>query len=338
MEKYYDESVIDRIKERLPLSEYAANYIKLTKKKDKLFGLCPFHYEDTPSFMIDPTEQRFYCFGCHAHGDILAFIMMMENVSFARAVEIASDLVGEDLSDILHSETLSILKKYAKPNLKGYSGHAVLDKAIYDSYKEYVDKSWVKEGVPRDLFHRYEIRLDKRNNRIIYPVYDVRGNFINIKGRTRDPDFKEKGIPKYINYYKVGTMDYLQGLHLNKDAILGKREVIIFEGVKSCMKAEGFGFNNVVSAETSSLTEEQIKLLISLHVNVVIAFDKDKKLSDYYNRNMSYLRRFAGVYYINDTHNLLGAVSEKNSPVDKGEEVWVELYKNRREVNRNRNV
>lgn len=338
MKKYYDEAFIDRVKEKLPLSEYAASYIELKNKKDKLFGLCPFHYEDTPSFMIDPIKQRFYCFGCHAHGNIFSFIMKMNNVSFVQAVEIASELVGEDLSDTTHSETLSILKKLVKPNIEKGSGHAILDKAIFESYKEYIDGSWVAEGVPKDLFSRYEIRLDKKSNRIIYPVYDTLGNFINIKGRTRDPNFKKNGIPKYMNYYKVGTMDYLQGLHLNKDAILGRREIIIFEGIKSCMKAEGFGFNNVVSAETSSLTEEQIRLLISLRVNVVVAFDKDKSLSDYYNKNMAFLRKFAEVYYIDDTRDLLGAVSEKNSPVDMGEKVWNELYTNKKEVSRNRSV
>lgn len=336
MKKNYSEELIDRIKDSLPLSEYASKYIELTKKKDKLFGLCPFHYEDTPSFMINPESQDFYCFGCHAHGDIFTFIMMMEKVSFARAVEIAGELTGEDFGNLSHSETLSILKKLAKSNGIRVVKHEVLDKSIYESYKEYVDESWVAEGIHRDLFPRYEIRFDKRNNRIIYPVYDSQGNFINIKGRTRDPNFKAKGIPKYINYYKVGTMDYLQGLHLNRDSIIGKREIIIFEGIKSCMKAEGFGFNNVVSAETSSLTEEQIKLLLSLHVNVVIAFDKDKTLSDFYNRNMAFLNRLTGLYYINDKHNLLGSVNEKNSPVDKGEKVWIELYKNKREVSKDR--
>lgn len=338
MYKEYDQSVIDTIKEKLPLSVYAEQFIELKRRKDKLFGLCPFHYEDTGSFMIDPQSQRYYCFGCHTYGDIITFIMKMDNLPYGKAVERAIELIGEDFSDITRSETLSILKLLARPQVMEKTGHEILDKAIFESYKEYVDKSWVKEGIAPDLFPRYEIRLDKRCNRIIYPVYDTQGNFINIKGRTRCPDFKEREIPKYINYFKVGTMDYLQGLHLNKDAILSKREIIIFEGIKSCMKAEGFGFDNVVSAETSTLTAEQIKLLISLHVNVVIAFDKDKKLSDFYNKNLANLRRFAEVYYINDKLDLLGEASEKNSPVDKGEDVWVELYKNKRGVSRNRSI
>ena len=338
MYKEYDQSIIDVIKEKLPLSDYARQFIELKKKKDKLFGLCPFHNEDTGSFMIDPQSQRYYCFGCHTYGDVITFIMKMDNLSYGRAVERAIELIGEDFSDITRSETLSILKLMAKPDLGGNKRHAVLDKALYNSYPEYIDKSWVSESIAPELFPRYEIRLDKSNNRIIYPVYDTQGNFINIKGRTRYPDFKERKIPKYINYYAVGTMDYLQGLHLNRDAILGKREVIIFEGIKSSMKAEGFGFDNVVSAETSTLTAEQVKLLISLHVNVVIAFDKDKKLADYYNKNVANLRRFAEVYYINDKFNLLGKPSEKNSPVDKGKDVWLELYKNKKGVSRNRSV
>ena len=338
MYKAYDQATIDVIKEKLPLSDYAAQFIELKKKKNKLFGLCPFHYEDTGSFMIDPQSQRYYCFGCHTYGDIITFIMKMDNLPYGEAVEKAIELIGEDFSDITRSETLSILKLLARPNREEKKGHTILDKTIYNSYAEYIDKSWVSEGIAPELFPRYEIRLDKGNNRIVYPVYDTQGNFINIKGRTRYSDFKERKIPKYINYYAVGTIDYLQGLHLNKESILGKREIIIFEGVKSSMKAEGFGFDNVVSAETSTLTAEQIKLLISLHVNVVIAFDKDKKFADYYNKNMANLRRFAEVYYINDKCNLLGKPSEKNSPVDKGKDVWMELYKNKKGVSRNRSV
>lgn len=338
MFKRYNQSTIDAIKEKLPLTVYAKQFIELKKKNEKLFGLCPFHYEDTSSFMIDPKSQRYYCFGCHTYGDIITFIMKMDDLSYGDAVERAIELVGEDFSDTTHSETLSILRTLAKPSVTEKTDHAILDKAVFETYEEYIDKSWVKEGIPYELFPRYEIRIDRQGNRTIYPVYDTRGNFINIKGRTRYRNFKERGIPKYINYYKVGTMDYLQGLHLNKEAILGKREIIIFEGVKSCMKAEGFGFDNVVSAETSTLTAEQIKLLISLHVNVVIAFDKDKKLPDFYNKNLANLRRFAEVYYINDKLDLLGAESEKNSPVDKGKDAWVELYKNRMGVRRDGRV
>ena len=144
-------------------------------------------------------------------------------------------------------------------------------------------------------------------------------------------DWKELKLPKYINYYKVGTMDYLQGLCFKKEIIKRKDEVIIFEGIKSCMKAEGWGFDNVISAETSALNSFQIKLLIGLHCDVVIAFDKDKDIEDVM-KGIDWLPKFTNVYVINDRRNLLGDKSEKNSPVDKGEAIWKELYDNRERV------
>ena len=182
------------------------------------------------------------------------------------------------------------------------------------------------------MFERYEIKLDNKKNRIIYPVYSNDSQLINIKGRTLYDDYKTLKIPKYINYFKVGCMDYLQGLHLTREAIRQKNEVIIFEGIKSCMKAEGYGYHNVVSAETCRLTKEQIKLLISLKCNVVIAFDKDKSLSDFYDKGVKMLSRFTNVSYINDVGNLLGEPDEKNAPVDKGKEVWEQLYNNAKAV------
>jgi hypothetical protein len=99
------------------------------------------------------------------------------------------------------------------------------------------------------------------------------------------------------------------------------------------MKAEGFGYHNVVSAESSDLNIEQVELILSLHVNVVIAFDKDKPLCKFFNDNMKKLNKFVTLYYIDDVDDLLGDVTDKNSPVDCGKEVWEELYENRKEVN-----
>ncbi len=328
----YDSDTLRTIKERLPLSQYIRNYMDVIQKKDKLFSICPFHHENTPSFMVDPVEQRYYCFGCHCSGDIFAFIMKMDNISFYEAVEKAASLTGQDIHCSSDSSTLSFLKRFDKKASANIITHEPLSKSVYDSYDNWIEESWVNEGVPSDMFGRYEIKIDRKNNRVIYPVYDTNGNFINIKGRTRYSNFKERGVPKYINYYKVGGLDYLQGLHLTRNEIIKKKEIIVFEGVKSCMKAEGYGFHNVVSAETSSLTLNQIELLLSLQVAVVIAFDKDKTLNDFCNKNLRRLRQFAPLYYIDDVDGLLGDASEKNSPVDLGMETWIKLYESRKEV------
>lgn len=328
MMKSYDQDKLDRIKENILLEDYISQYVDLKPQRGNLFGLCPFHDEDTPSFAVNPKEGYYHCFGCNCGGNIFTFIMKKEGLSFAEAVEKASKIAGVEIDTFEKSETLDVMRRINKRIEYSNGEHKIIDRRIYDAYADYIDESWVKEGIKPEMFGRYEIKLDNKKNRIIYPVYSNDNQLINIKGRTLYEDYKTLKIPKYINYFKVGCMDYLQGLHLTRDAIRQTNEVIVFEGIKSCMKAEGYGYHNVVSAETCRLTKEQIKLLVSLKCNVIIAFDKDKSLSDFYDKGVKMLSRFTNVYYINDVGNLLGAPEEKNAPVDKGKEVWEQLYKN----------
>lgn len=332
MRKSYDQEALNRIKESISLEDYISQYVDLKPRQGNLFGLCPFHNEDTPSFAVNPKEEYYHCFGCNCGGDIFTFMMKKEGLSFAEAVEKASRLAGVEIDTFEKSETLDVMRQINKKVSYSDGEHKVIDRRIYNAYADYIDESWVNEGIQPEMFGRYEIKLDNKKNRIIYPVYSNDNQLINIKGRTLYEDYKTLKIPKYINYFKVGCMDYLQGLHLTREAIQQKSEVIVFEGIKSCMKAEGYGYHNVVSAETCRLTKEQIKLLISLKCNVVIAFDKDKSLSDFYDKGVKMLSRFTNVYYINDVGNLLGTPDEKNAPVDKGREVWEQLYNNMKAV------
>ena len=332
MRKSYDQEALNRIKESISLEDYISQYVDLKPRQGNLFGLCPFHNEDTPSFAVNPKEGYYHCFGCNCGGNIFTFMMKKEGLSFAEAVEKASRLAGVEIDMFEKSETLDVMRQINKKVSYSDGEHKIIDRQIYNAYADYIDESWVNEGIQPEMFGRYEIKLDNKKNRIIYPVYSNDNQLINIKGRTLYEDYKTLKIPKYINYFKVGCMDYLQGLHLTREAIQQKNEVIVFEGIKSCMKAEGYGYHNVVSAETCRLTKEQIKLLISLKCNVVIAFDKDKSLSDFYDKGVKMLSRFTNVYYINDVGNLLGTPDEKNAPVDKGREVWEQLYNNMRAV------
>ena len=181
-----------------------------------------------------------------------------------------------------------------------------------------------------DLFG---IRVDTISNRIVYPVYDMNKKLINIKGRTRYKNYKNLKLPKYINYYSVGVMDYFQSLELTLPYIKEKNEIIIFESIKSVMKAYGWGYKNCVSAEKHTLTPEQINLLIKLRVNVVFAYDTDV---DYHKgeikQNIDRLRKITNVFIIEDYDNLLGGIETKNAPVDCGYDIWEELYLNKKKV------
>jgi len=162
----------------------------------------------------------------------------------------------------------------------------------------------------------------------VYPVYDADGNFIGVKGRTRVRAYKELGLSKYMNYQKIGTIDYLQGWVEAKEEIKKSKSVIIFEGIKSCIKAYGWGVKNTAASETSALSEGQLKFLIKNGLSeVIIAWDSDQKTQDIIrDTKIQMLRKFTSVSIISDRYKLLG---DKDAPVDKGEEVFRKLLKER---------
>ena len=135
-----------------------------------------------------------------------------------------------------------------------------------------------------------------------------------------------------MNYQKIGTIDYFVGMKENQDSIRRKDEAIIFEGIKSGMKVEAWGYDNWLASETSYLNDEQVSILIQMQIkNVVIAFDNDVPLTKI-QACIGILRKFTNVYVILDTKRILGDPSEKLSPCDKGREIWEELYSQRKKV------
>ena len=128
-------------------------------------------------------------------------------------------------------------------------------------------------------------------------------------------------------------MDYFQGLNTTLKYVLDANEIIIFESVKSVMKAYGWGYKNCASAEKHTLTKEQIDLLVKLRVNIVFAYDcdVDYRSSDV-RQDIDKLKRVTNVFVIEDRKKLLGGKETKNAPVDCGEEIWETLYSQKRKV------
>ena len=211
--------------------------------------------------------------------------------------------------------------------------HEYLPEKEYEKYPRKEISEWLDEGIRQDILELFDIRINERDNRIIYPVRDIKGNLINVKGRTRYKNFKELKIPKYINYYPIGTMDYFQGLNITLPYIKEQNEIIIFESVKSVMKAFGWGYKNSASAEKHTLTDEQVKLLVRLRVNVVFAFDSDISYSDRdIKKTIDILKRITNVYLIYDKNKLLGGKDAKNAPVDLTRDIWEQLYYSKTKV------
>lgn len=328
--------MLKSINDSVDLLEYVSKSIHMEKRGGDYFGRCPLHVDRTPSFSITPDKNSYYCFGCGRSGGIIGYLIDYERMPFDDAVNKAANLAKIDLSKMCQSETISFLKKVRDAN-RAYNKtkyqHTILDESEYSKYRKGCISEWISEGIHQDIIDLFDIRIDENQNRIVYPVRDIDGNLINVKARTRYKNYKEMKIPKYINYYPIGVMDYFQSLDMTLPYIKEKGEIIVFESIKSTMKAFGWGIKNCVSAEKHTLTPEQIALLLKLKVNIVLAFDSDVCYHQKdVKKDVERLRRTANTFLIEDKKELLGGVEAKNSPVDKGIEIWNELYATKRKV------
>lgn len=330
----YDDDTLQEISDGVDLLEYVGQYIDLKPRGKDYFGNCSLHVDLTPSFSINPEQNAYYCFSCGRGGGIIGYLMEFEQLSFNDAVEKAAKLSKVDLSKMCKSKTVIFLKTLLRKERKKIDDkHEILNKSILNQYVRDEVKEWLDEGILQEDLDLYEVMIDKKSNRIIYPVYDIDGQLINIKGRTRHINYKDMRLPKYINYFPVNTMDYFQGLNISINDIKDAGEIIIFESIKSVMKLRKFGMKNSASAEKHTLTDEQIKLLIKLRVDIVLAYDSDVSYREKeVGKNINKLKKFTNVYIIEDKDKLLGGIEAKNSPVDKSKEIWDRLYATKQRV------
>lgn len=333
----YDEDTLQQICDNVNLVEYVSQFMELKKRGENYYAHCPRHVDDTPSLSFNEEKNAYYCFSCQCRGGIIDYLRDFENLSFSDAVEKAASLANVDLSKMCQSNTVTFLKQVKAMQQKKPEPfiHQTYDWKTYHQYAKEYPQEWIDEGIQQDVMDIFDIRIDKKGNRIVYPVCDIDGKLINIKGRTRDKDYKSLHIPKYINYYPVGVMDYVQGLHITLPHVKERNEIILFESIKSVMKAYAWGYQNTASVEKHSITPEQTTLLANLKVNIIFAYDADVDYSDNNVRaSIDKLRRITNVYIMNDPGELLGGKLSKNSPADCGKEIFEILYREKRKVTR----
>lgn len=329
----YDADFIQQINDSVNLLEYAESTgFDFRREGKEYFCSCPLHVDNTPSLSIsDAKPTRFYCHSCKTGGGIVSWLMKIEKMRFDDAVSKAAKLAGTDLSAMCQSPVVLYMKRQRKemPKQAAETQHAQIEEKRFSSGEI---PEWEAEGISREVLQTFGVAIDKQSNRIVYPVRDADGKLINYKGRTRYKNYKEMGLPKYMNYNRIGDLDYFQGYDLAKSYIEAAGEVIVCESIKSVMKCWTWGIKNVVSAESHALADGQLFNLIKMRVNVVISFDNDVIKTLYTEKErglrerLSKLARFTNVYVIYD-YGLLG---EKDAPMDKGEEVFRKLYEKRK--------
>lgn len=312
--------------ESIDILQYISQYTDFTEKNGEYWALSPLKQENTPSFSVRRETNTFYDFSSGIGGNVLTFVRYHDKCGYHTAIEKLKEYVGikGDISVSKKISAVEIAKRFAPPKRKLPKNKSVIlpddymDRYNFDTKKLSI---WTNEGISLESLDRFQVRYDEFSDRIVYPIRDIRGKIINIGGRTLDEHWKENGLRKYTYFKSWGELNTIYGISENMRCIEEKREIILFEGCKSVLLADTWGIHNTCAILTSHLNPNQMKILAQLACRVVFAFDKDVNIK--LDHNIKRLKQFVKVEYIWDRNNLL---SDKDSPVDKGIDVWEKLY------------
>jgi len=315
--------------EAVDILEYISQFTEFEEKNGEYWALSPLKEEETPSFSVNTEMNRFYDFSSGKGGNILSFIKYHNHCSDSKAADILRKYAGEKghTQGKRKLEASKVAKRFApKKKQVKTSKSTILPDNYMSRYKLDNEKLaiWRREGISDDSMRRFQVFYDDFSERIVYPIRNVDGKIINVSGRTVDERWKEKKLRKYTYFKPLGVLDTLYGLAENREFIMLRNEIIIFEGAKSVMLADSWGIRNTAALLTSHVNPYQVKILAKLGCRVVFALDKGINIRE--DENIGRLRRYVKVEYIWDKDDLL---DEKESPADKGLETWQKLYERR---------
>jgi len=328
---------VPEILEQIDAVEFISQYCDLTEKNGEWWGLSPFKTEKTPSFSVNRETGWYYDFSSGVGGTLVDFVMRAENVSVYSAVQKLKQYAGikEDTTGPPQRLAAARVARRFSPHVKRRQppAHQFLSEDAMRRYEfdEGKLQMWADEGISWESMKKFDVKYDRLDSRIVYPIKDWSGKIISVCGRTCDPNWKAKGIRKYTYLGSLGTLDTIYAYFENKDAIIKQKEIILVEGCKSVLKLDTWGIHNSGALLTSHLSQPQFDKLVKLAsyhgVRPVFALDEDVQVEK--DELIQKLKRFTTVEYV-DAHT--GELEAKMSPVDMGEEVWRKLYAERRRL------
>lgn len=326
---------VSDIIERVDILSYISQFCELEARQDgEYWGLSPLKEENTPSFSVNTEKQRFYDFSSGKGGNVLDFVKYYHGCDVREGLRLLKKFANiDDTTEVQVTARLSatsVAKQFRRrQKTERESKSSVLPHDYMDRYERNESKLalWRDEGISQESMDRFLVRYDPFSDRIVYPVRNMRGDIINVCGRTLDPDYKAHKQRKYTYFKPLGTLDTIYGFAENKEEILREKEIILFEGAKSVMIADGWGIKNAGAILTSHLNPAQFKLLIRLGVRVVFALDAEVDIRE--DANIKKLLPYVNVEWVRNIRNLL---DDKDAPVDKGLEVFQTLYNERRRL------
>ena len=306
----FPDAWLDELLAKNDIVSVVSPYVELRPKGRRLWGLCPLHGEKTPSFSVSPDKQMFYCFGCHAGGTAIQFIMQMERLSFVEAVKLLAARAGMELPDDAGDAALqreraykerlyAACRKAARFYMEtllgpdGAPGRAYLarrgltSEAVKRFGIGFAPASWdaLKNRLTAEGFTQQELLdagllvhnteknsvYDAYRNRVIFPIIGTGGRVLGFGARVLGDE-----KPKYINTGDTpiyNKRNNLYGLYLQKGR--GSGELVMVEGYMDVIGLFEAGVTNAVASLGTALTVQQARLLKRFVPLVYIAYDGD---------------------------------------------------------------
>ncbi len=301
---------VQDVRERTDIVELVGTYVQLKRAGRSYKGVCPFHQEKTPSFVVFPDSQNFHCFGCGKGGDAFTFYMQVEHVEFREALQELARRAGVELASApsvapevdAHRQRLIELNEIAagfyaniltnsrmgEPGRQVVEQRALSPEMVARFGLGFAPEGWdhlhrhlAERGVDPALAHEAGLLqqrdsggyYDRFRNRLLFPIRTREGRTVGFGGRALGD-----GQPKYLNSAQSAIFDksgLLYGLDVAKDAIRQQDLVVIVEGYMDAIAAHQFGHANVVAAMGTAVTEAQIGLVKRLSRHIVLALDAD---------------------------------------------------------------
>ena len=297
---------IDEVRDRSDIVSIVSEYVTLQRKGSKHWGLCPFHGEKTPSFSVDQEKQMYYCFGCHAGGNVITFVMAMERMEFPEAVRHLAERAHMPIPETTQEESgpkkdkdrlYAALVEAAKffnrtlytPDgaqaLEYLHGRGIRDNVIrrfglgctakgWQSLHRYLSEMGFTDQEMMDanlILERGGKVFDTFRDRVMFPIFDPRGRVIAFGGRVMGD-----GQPKYLNSSDTPVFNKrknVYGLNFLKG---GKRSYIrLVEGYMDVVSLYQHGVDGCVATLGTALTNEQIRLMKRYAPQVLITYDGD---------------------------------------------------------------
>ncbi len=304
----FPEGFLQELKMRNDITEVVSPYVNLKRRGRNMVGLCPFHGEKTPSFNIYTENGSFYCFGCGVGGDVISFIMKIENLDYVDAVKFLAQRAGMELPENSYDDSMSKLRKriyeanreaarfyyktlyqpLGKEGLDYLHGRMLSDRTIRHFGLGFADDDWssltthLKSlGFSENELVSANLAVQRRSgngvydrftNRVMFPIIDLRGNVIAFGGRIMT-DQK----PKYLNTSDTPVFKKSENLFsLNNAKNAGSRTLMLCEGYMDVIAVTQAGFKNAVATLGTALTTEQAMLIKRYADEVIICYDADE--------------------------------------------------------------